>query len=170
MVARRWGECCGGAIVREFGMDVYTLLFLKWIINRVLLYSTWNSVQYYMAAWQPYNNSLLYGSLDGRGVWGRMDTCVCMAESLHCPPAIITTLLTVYTQTQNKKLKKIFKKFKSENSHQKIVINVTRALLQSSISLVQSPSHVRLFATPWSAARQASLSIIISVSIIYTNI
>ena len=48
MVARRWGECCGGAIVREFGMDVYTLLFLKWIINRVLLYSTWNSAQYYI--------------------------------------------------------------------------------------------------------------------------
>ena len=99
-----------------------------------------------------------------------MDTCVCMAESLHCPPAIITTLLTVYTQTQNKKFKKIFLKFKSENSHQKIVINVTRALFQSSISLVQSPSRVRLFATPWSAARQASLSIIISLSIIYTNI
>ena len=27
--------------------------------------------------------STLYGSLDGRGVWGRMDTCVCMAESLR---------------------------------------------------------------------------------------
>ena len=22
----------------------------------------------------------------GGGVWGRMDTCICMAESLHCPP------------------------------------------------------------------------------------
>ena len=51
MVARQRGECCGGAIVREFGMDVYTLLFLRWIINRVLLYSTWNSTQCYMAAW-----------------------------------------------------------------------------------------------------------------------
>ena len=29
--------------------------------------------------------SVLYGSLDGRGVWGRMDTCICMAESLHYP-------------------------------------------------------------------------------------
>ena len=27
--------------------------------------------------------SMLYGSLDGSGVWGRMDTCICMAESLH---------------------------------------------------------------------------------------
>ena len=24
--------------------------------------------------------------LDGRGVWGRMDTCIYMAESLHCWP------------------------------------------------------------------------------------
>ena len=32
-------------------------------------------------------------SLDGTGVWGRMDTCICMAESLHCPPETITMLL-----------------------------------------------------------------------------
>ena len=25
-------------------------------------------------------SSMLCGSLDGRGVWGRMDTCICMAE------------------------------------------------------------------------------------------
>ena len=29
--------------------------------------------------------------LDRRGAWGRMDTCICMTESLFCPP--ITTLL-----------------------------------------------------------------------------
>ena len=28
---------------REFGMDMYTLLYLKWITNKVLLYSTGNS-------------------------------------------------------------------------------------------------------------------------------
>ena len=32
-------------------------------------------------------------SLDGTGLWGRMDTCICMAESLHCPPETITMLL-----------------------------------------------------------------------------
>ena len=37
--------------------------------------------------------SMLYGSLDERGVWGRMDTCICTAESLHCPPETIATLL-----------------------------------------------------------------------------
>ena len=35
-----------------------------------------------------------------------MDTCVRMAESLHCPPETITTLLTGYTPIQNKKLVK----------------------------------------------------------------
>ena len=29
---------------------------------------------------------MLCGSLDGRGIWGRMDTCICMAESLRCSP------------------------------------------------------------------------------------
>ena len=38
-------------IVREFGIDMYTLLYLKWITNKDLPYSTWNSAQYYMAAY-----------------------------------------------------------------------------------------------------------------------
>ena len=48
------GEGCGQGIVRESGIDVYTLLYLKylkWIINKDLLYSTWNSAQCYVAAW-----------------------------------------------------------------------------------------------------------------------
>ena len=48
---------------------------------------------------------MLCGSLDGRGVWGRMDTCMCMAESLPYSPEIITTLLIGYTPTQSKKFK-----------------------------------------------------------------
>lgn len=44
-------------------------------------------------------------SLDGRGVWGRTDTSVCMAESLcHSPETI--TLLISYIPMQNKKFKK----------------------------------------------------------------
>ena len=38
-------------IVREFGMDMYTLLYLKWITDKVLLYSTGNPAQCYVAAW-----------------------------------------------------------------------------------------------------------------------
>ena len=36
---------------------------------------------------------MLPGSLDGRGVWGRMDTCVYMAEFLCSGPESVTTLL-----------------------------------------------------------------------------
>ena len=32
-------------------MDIYTLLYLKWITNKVLLYSTGNSAKCYVAAW-----------------------------------------------------------------------------------------------------------------------
>ena len=35
-----------------------------------------------------------------------MDVCICMAESLHCPPETITTLLIGYTPIQNKKFKR----------------------------------------------------------------
>ena len=32
-------------------MDMYTLLYLKWVMNNDLPYSTWNSAQGYVAAW-----------------------------------------------------------------------------------------------------------------------
>ena len=50
--------------------------------------------------------SMLRGSLDARGVWGRMDTCMCMSDPLHCPPETIITLSISYTPIRNKKLKK----------------------------------------------------------------
>ena len=37
-------------IIRGFGMDMYTLLYLKWITNKDL-HSTGNSAQCYMAVW-----------------------------------------------------------------------------------------------------------------------
>ena len=66
-------------------MDMYTLLYLKWITNKDLPYSTWNSAQCF---------------LDQKGVWGRMDTCICMAESLRCSLETITLLIS-YTPVQN---------------------------------------------------------------------
>ena len=42
--------CQGNVILREFGMDRYTLLYLKWITDKDLLCSTWNSTQCYVAA------------------------------------------------------------------------------------------------------------------------
>ena len=47
---------------------------------------------------------MLCGSLDGRGVWGRMDTCVCPAEFLRWSPETVTLLIGC-TPIQNKKLK-----------------------------------------------------------------
>ena len=38
----------GEGIFREFGIDMYTLLYLKWITNKDLVYSTGNSAQYYV--------------------------------------------------------------------------------------------------------------------------
>ena len=40
----------GTGIVKEFGMDMYTLLYLKWITNRTYCL-TGNSAQCYVAAW-----------------------------------------------------------------------------------------------------------------------
>ena len=54
--------------------------------------------------WEVY--SMLCDSLDGRGVWRRMDACISMAESLCCPPESITTLLIGYVPIENKNLKK----------------------------------------------------------------
>ena len=39
-------------IVRESGMDMYTLLCLIWVTNKDLLYSTENSAHCYVAAWK----------------------------------------------------------------------------------------------------------------------
>ena len=49
--------------------------------------------------------SRLFDSLDGRGVWGRMDTCICMAESFRPSPETVTTLLISYIPIQNKTFK-----------------------------------------------------------------
>ena len=78
--------------LREFGMVMHTLLYLKWIGNKDLLYSTWDSAQCCIAAWM------------GMGS-GREGTRVCVAESLRCPPETIT-LFIGSVPIPNKKLKK----------------------------------------------------------------
>ena len=52
-----WGKGWGEGIVREFGMGIYTLLYLKWKTrkkkrktNKDLLYSTGNFAQCYVEA------------------------------------------------------------------------------------------------------------------------
>ena len=41
----------GEGIVMDFGKVIHTLLYLKWITNKSLLYSTWNSAHCYVPAW-----------------------------------------------------------------------------------------------------------------------
>ena len=64
-----------------------TLLYFKLATNKDLLYELC---------------SMLCGSLDGRGVWQRVDTCVCMAESLCHAPETIRIVNWLYS---NRKLK-----------------------------------------------------------------
>ena len=48
----------------------------------------------------------------------------------------------------------------------KVMLHFSRRLCFFPLSLVQSLSHVQLFETPWTIARQASLSIINSQSLL----
>ena len=50
----------GGKRVRGFGMDRYTVLYLKWITYKDLLYSTGDSDQCNVAAWMD---------MEFRGEW-----------------------------------------------------------------------------------------------------
>ena len=43
---RRWRGGWGGEINQEFGINIYTLLYIKWVNNKDLLYSTENYTQY----------------------------------------------------------------------------------------------------------------------------
>ena len=61
----------GEGRVRNFGKVMYTLLYLKWITNKNLLYTTWNFAQYYMSACM------------GGGFGGQ---CMYLAESLLWSP------------------------------------------------------------------------------------
>ena len=47
--------------------------------------------------------SMICSSLDGKGVWGRMETGIHIDESSHYLLETITTLLTGYTPIQSKK-------------------------------------------------------------------
>jgi len=40
--------CWGAGIVKNFRKVMYTLLYFKWITNKSLSYSIWNSAQYYV--------------------------------------------------------------------------------------------------------------------------
>ena len=74
---------------------MYILPYLKWIINKVLLYNTGNSAQRHVAAWMG-------GESGGKGIhvyeW---------LNQFTGSPETILTLLTGYTPIQSEKPEKI---------------------------------------------------------------
>ena len=59
-----------------FGMNKYTLLYFKWITNKVLLYSTWNSAQCYVAGWMGVEFGRIDTCMDFPGVASSKRTCL----------------------------------------------------------------------------------------------
>ena len=129
----------------------YWLLYLKWISNKNLLYSKWNYAQCYVPARM------------GAGVGGEL-IHVYVCESLYCSLETITPLLIFYTPIQNDFDVKTFnlkRKWTLPSAIMYIIFarkNIS-LLFYYIFSSVQSLSSVWLFATPWTTARQASLSI-----------
>ena len=76
-----WGE----GRIRDFGNIIYTLLYLNWITNKDLLIAHGTLL-----------NVMCQPGWQGSGVWERMNTIICMAESIFCSPETATTLLISY--------------------------------------------------------------------------
>ena len=70
--------------------QVDAAIHLKWITNKDLLYSTWNSAQCYVAVWRG-------------GEFGESGYIHMYGQSFCCSPETITALLISYTPIQNKK-------------------------------------------------------------------
>ena len=85
---------------------------------------------------------MLWSSLDGSGVWGRMDTCISTIESLHYSPETITGLLIGYTAIQNENIQKLKK---------------TQPLVNSRLALAMGGCHLPLSRIKSCAAAAADL-------------
>ena len=127
--------------IRESGMDTYTLLYLKCITNKGLRCSTGKSAH-------------LRGSLVEKAVWGRMGTCICMAEALCCSPETIPTVFLGYTLIQSKKIfffNFIFKWLYMSLTERPIFTFFYFLIIRLPKSVIKwkSLSRVQLFVTPW---------------------
>ena len=70
----------GGRINWETGIDIYTLLYVKQITNKNLLYSTGNSIQHSVMTYMGIENEK------------ELDICICITDSLCCTAETNTTL------------------------------------------------------------------------------
>ena len=80
--------------------------------------------------------SMLCGNLDGRGVWGRMNTCICMTESLCCSPEASSTMPQYKVKSKKKKKKKKKSRDKTVIKKEKNKNNICK-IFSTSIYLVQ---------------------------------
>ena len=114
---------------------------------------------------------MLCASLDGRRVWRRMDTCICMTESFSCSPETTTTLFISYAVAAAKSLQSCPTLCNlidgSPPGFPVPGILQARTLEWVAISFsnawkwkvkVKMLSRVQLLATPWTAAYQVPLS------------
>ena len=106
-----WGKDGAEGIIRELGMDTYTLLYLKWITDKDLLCSTGNSAQCSVPAWMgggfgeesvQFSRSVVSDSLRPHGL---RHTRLPSPESFCCSFEVITTLLTGLSARPQYKIK-----------------------------------------------------------------
>ena len=98
---------------------------------------------------------MLCASLDGRGIWGRMDTCIRTPEFFQCSSETITALLTGYNPIHKKSFKKrglynsnIFLKpevnIQNVNKHFKNNVDCSSVFVLSPISFCKSEIFITL--------------------------
>ena len=84
-----------GGIVRKFGMEMYTLLYLKWVTHKDVVCGTGNSAQCHVAAWM------------GEGVGGEwIHVCVWLSTFLftwNCRNIVNRLYSNLKKKVQNKK-------------------------------------------------------------------
>ena len=87
----------GGGTVRELGMDMHTLLYLKQMtitayckVQGALLHVTW----------QP----------EWEGVWRRAHARICLAEAFRRSPETVTVLLIGYTPMQGRAFRVMYQR------------------------------------------------------------
>ena len=83
-----------GGVNKEFGINRYTLLYVKQMNNKDLLYSTGHYIQYLVITYS------------GKEYEKHIYIYICITESLCCTPETNTTLLINYTPIKKKQTNK----------------------------------------------------------------
>ena len=86
------------------GKVTYTLLYLKWMINKNLLYSKWNSAQCYVPAWGRMNTCIyMYGWVLSLFTLNYHNTANRLYRNTRCFWCLKEIIKTKFYQNKNKK-------------------------------------------------------------------